>query len=301
MKAWKPLLWVVICATGFSVAPDSRADDTQPKVDVTQSESTPNSGTAASERGDAHAKQATLGIGVEPLPQVLTSHLPDVIGKGRGILVANVSENSPASKAGLRKYDVLVRYDDQDLYSPEQLVKRVRNDQPGSEVELEYVRAGKLHTVKVKLGEKPKVVPIEPNWPGFNQWPGITKQFDVPMIPYRPDFLTESNDASKEGTEWTHFESMSVMKGTDGKYTARVKYKGEDGTSIDREYTGTRQEVRDAIEDDKELPESQKNQLMRSLDDRGEIEFTFPKFQLPSGPSWMPWQGELFNWPDLTF
>lgn len=301
MNALKLLLCVAICAAGISVVSDTRADDTKAKVDATQTESESDSNTATSESGDSHAKQATLGIGVEPLPPVLTSHLPEVIGEGRGVLVADVTDDSPAAKAGLRKHDVLVRYDDQDLYSPEQLVKRVRNDKPGSEVELEYVRAGKLHTVKVKLGEKPKTVPIERNWSGFNQWPGFNQQFDVPMIPYKPDFLTEKNDASEQGTEWTHFESMSVRKGADGKYTAKVKYQDDEGTSIDREYIGTRQEVRDAIKDDKELPESQKGQLLRSLDDRGEGIFKFPKFQLPTGPSWMPWQRELFNWPDLSF
>ncbi|MEZ6081498.1 MAG: PDZ domain-containing protein [Pirellulaceae bacterium] len=57
---------------------------------------------------------------------MLTSHLPEVSGEGRGVLVADVMDDSPVAKAGLRKHDVLVRYDDQDLYSPEQLVKRVQ-------------------------------------------------------------------------------------------------------------------------------------------------------------------------------
>ena len=295
MNPWKPLLTVALLTGGIGVALESRADDTKSKSNAAQTESSTDSERESSKTNETHATQAMLGIGVEPLPPILTSHLPDVISKGRGILIADVKDDSPAAKAGLRKHDVLIRYDDQDLYSPEQLVKQVRNDKPGSEIELEYVRAGKLNTVKVKLGETPKVVPIESNWPGF------TQRFDVPMIPYKPDFLTEKHDASDEGTEWTHFESMSVMKGRDGKYTAKVNYKDDDGTSIDREYTGTRQEVRDAIADDKELPESQREQLLRSLDDRGEGEFKFPRFQLPLGPNWMPWQRELFNWPDLSF
>lgn len=295
MNAWKLLPCAAICVAGLGVALDTRADDTKVKSKVSQSENSSDSQKAPDKSGKVKATQATLGIGVEPMPQVLTSHLPDVIGKGRGILIADVSEDSPAAKAGLRKHDVLVRYDDQDLYSPEQLVKRVRNAKPGSEVELEYVRAGKLHTVKVKLGEKPKDVPTESNWPGFN------RQFDVPMIPYKPDFLTEKHDARGEGTEWTHFESMSVTKGIDGKYTAKVKYKDADGASIDREYIGTRQEVRDAIEGDKQLPEAQRDQLLRSLDDRGEGEIRLPRLPMPSGPFWMPWQRELFNWPDVSF
>lgn len=243
---------------------------------------------------DTQPRQAHLGIGVEPLPSVLTSHLPEVIGKGRGVLVSDVSKDSPAAKAGLQKNDVLIRYDDQDLYSPEQLVKRVRNDEIGKEIELEYVRAGKLNTVKVALAEKPIQTAVKSNWPG------LTKRFDVPLIPYKPDFLTEDQDLLDEGTEWTRFESMRVMKGNDGKYNAEVKYKDEDGRSIAREYAGTRQEVRDAIESDEELPQTQKDQLLRSLDDRGEG--ILPDFNFPNwGPTWQPWNRELFNWPDLTF
>ncbi|TWU43496.1 putative periplasmic serine endoprotease DegP-like precursor [Novipirellula aureliae] len=262
----------------------ANADDTQPSNEI-QSTVT-----------ETKATQAELGISVSPLPPVLTSHLPEVIGKGRGVLVSDVRHGSPAEKAGLRMNDVLIRYDDQDLYSPEQLVKRVRNDEPGKEIELEFVRAGKLNTVKVTLGEKPIVVPIENNWPGF------TRRFDVPL-PSRPDFLTEDEDLLGDGNEWTHFESISVVKDEDGTYRAKVTYKDENGASIDREYTGTRQEVRDAINHDKELPEDQRNQLLRTLDDRGAG--TFPSFKFPSVPNWTPWRQpwnqEWFHWPNMTF
>ena len=242
---------------------------------------------------DSRPTQAELGIGVAPLPSVLTSHLPDVIGKGRGVLVANVTAGSPADQAGLKKHDVLIRYGDQDLYSPEQLVKRVRNDRPGKEVEVQYVRGGKIATAKVTLGEKSRQPPVQSNWPGF------IRPFDVPMPPFRPDFLTEDQDLLGQGTEWTRFQSMSVSKDPDGTYRAAVKYKDEDGDTIEREYSGTRQEVRAAIEADRELPASQKEQLLRSLDDRGRI--TLPDLDLPSLPRWSPWSRELFNWPDVTF
>ncbi|NNE00751.1 MAG: PDZ domain-containing protein [Pirellulaceae bacterium] len=237
--------------------------------------------------------QAELGIRVSSLPPMLTSHLPDVIDKGRGILVADVTKDSPAQKAGLRNHDVLIRYDDQDLYSPEQLIKRVRNDKPGTEVELQYVRAGKLHTATVTLGQRSRVAQIERNWPGFSS------RFDVPLIPYKPDFLTEQQDTNLGGTEWTHFESMSVTKAADGSYRASVKYKGNDGASVDREYTGTRQEVRDAVKSDADLPDAQKKQLLRSLDDRGEMKFR--DIQVPDFPRWAPWSRDLLDWPELRF
>ena len=127
MKASARLIWPVLIVSSVLLSFDLRARaQEKPAADATQA-----------------ATEARLGIGVSPLPELLTSHLPDVIGKGRGVLVSEVVADSPAAKAGLQKHDVLVRYGDQDLYSPEQLVKRVRNDAPGNEVQIEYVRAGR--------------------------------------------------------------------------------------------------------------------------------------------------------------
>lgn len=234
-------------------------------------------------------QEARLGIGVTSLPDVLKSHLPDVIDDGRGILVSEVFEGSPAEKAGIRRHDVLVRYGDQDLYSPEQLVKRVRNDDPGKTVELQYVRAGKLQTVQVELGRQAKKDPV------FSPrvWPGFVNRFDVPWSPLRPEYWTEAQDAQGDGTEWTSFESLTVMKESDGRYLVRISYKDTRGKSIGKEFTGTRQEIRDAIQADSDLPESRKNQLMRTLDDRGR--------QPLAQTIWGQPQRELFNWPNVEF
>ena len=243
--------------------------------------------------------QASLGIRVSSLPPVLASHLPEAIVQGRGVLVSEVTEGSAADEAGLKQNDVLTRYDDQDLYSPEQLVKRVRNDQPGTAVELEYVRGGKLQTVKVTLGQSQAPQPGLKNWPGFKgplEAPlgGFRSRFFAPYgqdFPFGSGFSTEQQDASGEATEWTYFSSMSVSKGPDGKYTAKIKFQGENKETLEREYVGTRQEVRELVEADDQLPDSQKRKLLRSLDDRAPL--TVPGFEFPKIPSW---GRELFNW-----
>ena len=233
------------------------------------------------------ATEARLGIGVSPLPDVLKSHLPKVIDDGRGVLVSEVTPDSAADKAGLKTHDVLVRYGDQDLYSPEQLVKRVRNDAPGKVVEVQYVRAGELQTAKVTLGEQPLRKPIVSDWSVLND------RFTIPWSPLRPEFWTEAQDAEGDGTEWTSFESLTVTKNEDDSYQVRIVYKDTSGNSIGKEFKGTRQEIRDAITADNDLPQSRKNQLLRSLDDRGQKDATR-----------MPWDGfnrELFNWPNVDF
>ena len=74
----------------------------------------------------ADKMQAYLGVGVESLPTALTSQMPSVLSEGCGVLVADVAAGSPAEKAGLKQNDILISYDDQRLYSPEQFVKLVR-------------------------------------------------------------------------------------------------------------------------------------------------------------------------------
>ncbi len=85
------------------------------------------------------------------------------------------------------------------------------------------------------------------------------------------------------------FRSTSVAKDPEGKYVAKIKFKNQDGTLIDRQYKGTRQDVLDAIEAGKELPDDQNKQLLRSLDDQDRWQFDFPIF-----PNWGK---ELFSWP----
>ena len=73
--------------------------------------------------------QAYLGVGVEAVPSALEKQLPTL--NNQGVLIAEVAKDSPAQHAGLKPYDILVSYDDHQLYSPEQLVKLVQNDKPG--------------------------------------------------------------------------------------------------------------------------------------------------------------------------
>lgn len=245
------------------------------------------------QKDDESPTQARLGIAVTSLPEMLASHLPDVFEKGRGVLVSEVIPGSAADKAGIQRYDVLVRYDDQDLYSPEQLVKRIRNDQPGATIGLEYVRAGKLQAAKVTLDEEPEQERVY-----AENWPGLISRFNVPLSPLRPEFLTEAQDALGEGTEWTEFVSLSMTKQDDGTYVVRIVYNDREGTSIRRDFTGTRQEIRDAINDDNDLPESRKEQLLRTLDDRGRVSASEFDFQMPK---WDSWRRELFDWPNIDF
>lgn len=239
--------------------------------------------------------QAYLGLGVAPLHPALTNHLPEVIGEGRGVMVEEVVTGSPADKAGLKKYDVLVRINDQDLYSPEQLVKIVRNSKPNSSIALSYVRHGKIEDVKLTLGQQPYRQPVRSesgfrfpfndnllNWKnGFSDWSDSFQELQPPLAP-------------KAG--WETFKSLTLNKKEDGTYSLRLDYKDANNNEIRREYTGTRDDIKQAIEEDKELPADEREHLLRSLDKQNLAGFRrFPT------PWTRDWQTELFNWPNLDF
>lgn len=62
-------------------------------------------------------KQAYLGLGIESVSPTLSSQLPDLLAKGQGVLIDQVTKDSPAAKAGLQPYDILLSYGDHKLHS----------------------------------------------------------------------------------------------------------------------------------------------------------------------------------------
>jgi len=72
-----------------------------------------------------------------------------------GLVVQQVIEKSPAAKAGLKKYDVLVSFNDKQLSSLGDLIKAVGSSK-GKKSTLRLVRAGKARSIKVTPAKRPK-------------------------------------------------------------------------------------------------------------------------------------------------
>lgn len=73
--------------------------------------------------------------------------------EGFGLLVDEVLPDSPAKTAGLKVYDVLVKFEDQQLVNMEQFMALVRAKKKGDVVQLKVINGGKETTVSVTLGE----------------------------------------------------------------------------------------------------------------------------------------------------
>lgn len=98
-----------------------------------------------------------IGVGVSSL----TKQLGDYFGvaDGKGILINNVSENSPAAKAGLKAGDVIVEVEGKAVSNSMDLIRGIAEKKEG-EVSLTIIRNRNRQTVKVtpekmKEGELP--------------------------------------------------------------------------------------------------------------------------------------------------
>ena len=69
--------------------------------------------------------------------------------------MADVTSGSPAADAGLKKGDIVVSVDGNDINGPEGLGAAIRDHKPGDSVKITYVRDGQQHTATIKLAERP--------------------------------------------------------------------------------------------------------------------------------------------------
>jgi hypothetical protein len=99
------------------------------------------------------AEPSWLGVQLAPVPRALASHLKlDEIG----VMVRNIFKDSPADKAGLERYDVIVGVDGKPMNEGVEVFSQFIHDRkPGDVVELSLYRAGAKQAVRITLGNPP--------------------------------------------------------------------------------------------------------------------------------------------------
>lgn len=213
-----------------------------------------------------------LGVGVEPIYQPLISHLPELLQSGQGVLVTSVAAGSPAEEAGIKPYDVLMTYGDQKLFSPEQLAKLVRADQAGREVTLSLVREGKVEQATATLAEH-EVAAVTPSTPSQPE-NGSSWRLPEWQTPHWriPQWFTQPTTRGEKDSHWQSFDSMTIKNLGDNRFKAEIQYLDKEGKMHRQEFEGTREEVHKAIMAQKDLPDNEREHLLRSLDlPRGEL------------------------------
>ena len=72
-----------------------------------------------------------------------------------GAMVQDVTMRSPAERAGLRPYDVIVEVEGRPVTSNQALIQDISARQPGTVAHLEVLREGRRQSIVIKLAERP--------------------------------------------------------------------------------------------------------------------------------------------------
>ncbi len=104
------------------------------------------------------SNQGFLGVGLQRLPE----HNAKELSIPGGVVVTNVLRNYPADTAGIKQWDVIVRFNSQPVTAVDQLQRLIQAVAPGTTVPVDIVRldpanggAPSRHTLQVKVGERP--------------------------------------------------------------------------------------------------------------------------------------------------
>jgi serine protease Do len=94
-----------------------------------------------------------------------------------GAKINEVSTESAAEKAGLKKDDIITKVDDKKINGPASLSEVIRSYKPKDEVTIYYNRDGKDKSVKVTLGEKKESTQLAY---AFSAPGGFSRSFSMP-------------------------------------------------------------------------------------------------------------------------
>lgn len=73
-----------------------------------------------------------------------------------GAIIAETVKSGPADKAGMKKEDIIIEFDNEEIKDMESLIVAIRNKDVGDKVKVVFVRNEKEKTVELTLAEKPK-------------------------------------------------------------------------------------------------------------------------------------------------
>lgn len=225
-----------------------------------------------------------LGVVLQPVPPPLRAQLGGVLPAGQGVMVRDVADDSPAANAGLQPFDIIVAYDDQKLFSADQLANLVRSDAPNKGVSLQLVRGGAAAKLDVTLGKSAE--DDNENAQAQLPWPPMWRH---PMGPYsHPSVPPEQAQSGN----WESFDSLSLEKRDDGSYQASIQYLDANGQLSKRQFTGSRDEIRDQVKQQNDVPAFERGQLLDALSARDDI-----------GPHMGPFARHMFMplWMDPRF
>lgn len=94
-----------------------------------------------------------IGLPVRAVDDAIRTHLS--LPSGQGLVVTDVLADSPASKAGLKPYDILLEVGDKPVADTAALVAQIQASE-GKPISVKVIRAGKPQTIQVVPERRPR-------------------------------------------------------------------------------------------------------------------------------------------------
>lgn len=95
-----------------------------------------------------------IGVHFQPLSKEIIKFLK-LPEKTKGVIVAQVEDDGPADKAGIKNGDVIIEVDGKRLEGDRDLVSRIGLMSPDAKVKITYLRDGKKHAATITIGIHP--------------------------------------------------------------------------------------------------------------------------------------------------
>ena len=121
-----------------------------------------------------------LGVVIQELDEDLAKSFG--LKKKEGVLIAEVADNSPAKKAGLKSGDIILKMNGQKVYDIGELRNKIALTPPGTKVTFDILRDGKHKTVTVTIEEKPGTVTVAASHHGVLKQLGLVVQDLTPDL-----------------------------------------------------------------------------------------------------------------------
>lgn len=103
------------------------------------------------------------------------------LSEARGVEVIGVEEDSPAEAAGIRKGDVLLAYNGENVIGVQQLIRLVQETPQGRKIKVQVWREGKNQALTITTGAPHSQFDVPPNFFSVNV--PDSDFFNVPDIP----------------------------------------------------------------------------------------------------------------------
>ncbi len=158
---------------------------------------------------DGRVIRGWLGVSIQTLTEELAQsfNFPGT----EGVLLGDIQDGSPASKADLKQGDIVISMDGNKISDVTQFRNLVAATAPGATVSLDLIRDGRKKTVSAKIGEAPKEPSKAQQEPNQVDQLGLNVADLTPQIARQLGLSKKHSEKHSENHSENHGENHGVI------------------------------------------------------------------------------------------